>query len=273
MEFTLLLFVGLFAGTLGSLAGLGGGVIIVPALLFIDHIFGDAIDISPQLAVGTSLAVIVANGLASTHSYLKRKTIDFSSGWLFSLGSIPGAIMGAIVNRWFADNLFYLLFGILSVFIYTVMVKKDRFTLANINWPIQKTFTDPKGNEYTYGYSRPVAITVAFFVGGLSGLFGIGGGALLVPMMLCLFRFPAHVAVATSMFVILTSSLVSTAIHAIQGNVYWLYVLALAPGAWAGGKLGPMIASRLSGPAVERCFKLIFLLIAIRMVLKGGGIG
>jgi uncharacterized protein len=86
---------------IGSLAGLGGGggVIIVPSLLFL----GDSTNllpvITPQLAVGTSIIIIIFNGLSSTLEYLKHKKVDYVSGFIFFIGSGPGALLGEFLNE------------------------------------------------------------------------------------------------------------------------------------------------------------------------------
>ncbi len=91
----------------------------------------------------------------------------------------------------------------------------------------------------------------------------------MVPFMLVMFRFPAHVATATSMFVILLSSIVGSVTHIAFGHVIWMLVLAIAPGAWLGGKLGTMLSSRLSGNGIENILRFVLLIIAIRMLWQG----
>ena len=277
MEMILLFLTGIVGGTIGSLLGLGGGVIIVPALLFLNYLPQIELAISPQMAVGTSLIIIIVTAVSSTIAYRKQKRIDYRSAFLFFLGSGPGALVGALLNQKINIQQFYLSFGIILIVIFLLMTLKKRHpgktNQVQVRHKIKKTFVDDFGEEHEYGYSLPLALGVSFVVGAMSGLFGIGGGALMVPTMLYIFRFPPHVAVATSMLIILLSSSVGAGTHILLGNVIWSYALMLAPGAWLGGKLGPIITRRLSSVAVVNCFKVVFLIIAIRMVLKGGGIG
>lgn len=88
MEWIILFTVGVIGGTIGSLMGLGGGIIVVPALLYLG-VLGVIGDITPQVAVGTSLLAIIATGLSSTMSYFKKKLVDVKSGLLFFIGSGP----------------------------------------------------------------------------------------------------------------------------------------------------------------------------------------
>ena len=90
MEFFLLAVIGLVAGIIGALVGLGGGIILVPATLFVGLNLGLIDGITPQTVVGLSVIMMIFTGLASTLSYMKTKTIDFRSGFIFFLGSVPG---------------------------------------------------------------------------------------------------------------------------------------------------------------------------------------
>ncbi|MED3120922.1 sulfite exporter TauE/SafE family protein, partial [Bacillus thuringiensis] len=98
-------------------------------------------------------------------------------------------------------------------------------------------------------------------------LFGIGGGALLVPAMMLLFAFPAHIAVATSMFIVFLSAIVSSATHISLGNVSWIYALILIPGAWIGGKIGAYINTKLSGNAVINLLRITLIILGTRLII------
>ena len=111
LEVALLLIVGLIAGTLGSLVGLGGGIVIVPTLLFLGSGTSLLSEISPQVATGTSLLVIIFTGLSSTIAYYKQKKVDYKSGLFFFIGSGPGGILGAWVNKHLDVNSFSIWFG------------------------------------------------------------------------------------------------------------------------------------------------------------------
>lgn len=269
MEWILLLIIGLIAGTIGSLIGLGGGIIIVPSLLLMAGFDPRFQMITPQIAVGTSLFLIIFTSLASTLTYAKQKRVDFESGLLFFVGSGPGAIFGAYITRFFHSGYFLIAFGLFMIFISILMYVQKRVTIPAMRLDVKRTFQDASGEVFHYGYHRITALIVSFFVGVLSGMFGIGGGTLMVPMMVLLFRFPPHVATATSMFVIFLSAITGSAMHIWQGNVFWFAALFLAPGAWLGGQLGAYISARLSSRALLLLFRLALVLIAIQMIMDG----
>ncbi|RLQ96546.1 sulfite exporter TauE/SafE family protein [Falsibacillus albus] len=271
MEWIVLLVIGLCAGTLGSLVGLGGGIIIVPGLLYIGAFTSQGQEMTPQLAVGTSLIVMIFTGLSSTLSYMKHKTIDYKSGLLFFLGSGPGGIAGAWMNKGLKMEEFNIYFGIFMIIVAIIlMVKKYLKPISHSpKYSSKRTFIDPQGIEYTYGYHPALGILISFVVGFCSGLFGIGGGSLMVPAMILLFLFPAHVATATSMFIIFLSSIVSSSVHAALGNVDWLYAGVLIPGAWFGAKAGVYLNTKLPSKTLVNILRVVIIIVGVKLIYEG----
>lgn len=263
-----LICIGVVAGTVGSLIGLGGGIIIVPALLFLSE-WIPSFEMTPSLAVGTSLVLVILTALSSTHGYAKEKRVDFHSGWVFFATCGPGAVFGAYLTRFFQADLFFIAYGLLMVIIALILFLKDRFPRGWIQYDVERTFTDLSGETYRFGYHRWTALIVSFVVGFISGLFGVGGGSLLVPMMMILFQYPPHIATATSMFTILLTSIIGSFTHLFQGNIDWYAVLFLAPGAWIGGKCGVWISKKLTSRGLLNLLRFAFLFIAFRMMVKG----
>lgn len=270
MEWIILVIIGLIASSLGSLIGLGGGIIIVPALLYLSTLsaFGE---VTPQVAVGTSLFTMIFTGLSSTLAYMKHKTVDYKSGLIFLIGSGPGSILGAWVTEGLEMHTFNIFFGLFIIFISIVLLLKDRLKPIPYRKDkgIIRTFTDNTGKNFEYGYNRLIGILIAFVVGFLSGVFGVGGGSLMVPTMILLFFFPPHVATATSMFMILPTSLLSSITHISLGNVDWLYALALVPGAWIGAKAGVFLNTRLKSITIVLILRTILVLVGIRLIYQG----
>ncbi|KZR59624.1 sulfite exporter TauE/SafE family protein [Pseudobacillus badius] len=271
MEWIVLLSIGFSAGALGALAGIGGGIIIVPSLLFLGISTALLPSISPQQAVGISLVVMIFTGLSSTLAYMKYKTVDYKSGLLFFIGSGPGGMAGALVNKALSTHSFYIYFGVFMIFIAVVLIFRSKIKplSSKKEGGIVRTFTEKSGKMYTYSFQPAVAIAISFFVGFFSGIFGIGGGALMVPAMILLFAFPPHVAVATSMFMIFLSALVSSVTHVLLGNVVWLYALLLIPGAWVGAKCGAFVNTRIQSDSLIMVLRLILIVTGIRLIYEG----
>lgn len=270
MEWIILFLLGLFSGVVGSLIGLGGGIIIVPSLLFLGTYTDWINNVTPQITVGTSSLVIIFTGLSSTLMFMKHKTVDYISGLLFFIGSAPGSIIGAMTNKYLNAEEFSLYFGLFMIFIsFTLMIrgKLKPVAASTSRFRISRSNVDVKGNRDTYSFNIFFGIFIAFVVGFLGGIFGIGGGSLMVPAMLLIFKFPAHIAIATSMFLIFLSSTVSSYTHFTLGNIDWLIAIALIPGAWIGAKLGAIINQHLKAETLVKVLRVTLILIGIRLIL------
>lgn len=271
MEYVLLFVIALSAGLIGALVGLGGGVILVPATLFIGINLGYIPSITPQTVVGLSVVMMIFTGLASTLTHMKSKTVDYKTGFIFFAGSVPGTMFGAWINKGLDLPSFNLYFGILLIILAIILIIRDK--LKPVNWFVEhgtkRTYVDNEGKEYVYGYPIWFAFLLTFVVGCMSGLFGIGGGSMIVPAMLILFLFPPHVAIATSMFLVFLTSIVNSASHIYLGNVPWLYTLPVIPGAYIGAKLGATINKKLKSDTLVFILRIILLLLGIRSIIDG----
>jgi len=271
MEFILLAVIGLASGIVGALVGLGGGIILVPATLYVGINLGLIDGITPQTVVGLSVIMMIFTGLASTISYMKTKTIDFKSGFIFFLGSVPGTLIGAFVNKGLDLPSFNLYFGILLILLSTLLLVRKY--LKPVSWFVnhgkKRTFIDNTDQTFVYGYPVWFALLMSFVVGFSSGLFGIGGGSILVPAMILLFLFPPHVAVGTSMFMVFLSALVNSITHISLGNVPWLYTIPVIPAAYIGAKIGARLNQKMKSETLVVALRIILLLLGIRSIIDG----
>ena len=271
MTFILLAVIGLLSGIVGALIGLGGGIVLVPATIFIGISMGMIPELTPQLVVGLSAFMMIFTGLASTLSYMKAKTVDYKSGLLFFIGSVPGTMICAWINNGIDLPSFNIYCGGLLIVVSIILLVRDK--LKPVQWFVlhgtKRQFIDPQGKEYIYGYPIWFALIFTFVVGLISGLFGIGGGSLLVPAMIMLFLFPPHVAIATSMFLVFLSSLVNSASHIYLGNIPWLYTLPVVPGAYIGAKIGAALNKKLKSDTLIFALRITLLLFGIRSIISG----
>lgn len=270
MFFMFIIFVlGLIAAMIGSLIGLGGGVFVVPGLLLLRDNFSELYLVTPQIAVGTSLLMVIFTAAGSTYSYTKQKKVDFRSGLFFFLASGPGAIVGAHLNQGISEQVFHLSFGVILIIILYFLIKNKKMEPKNIRWHVTRHTIDDRGEPYEYGYHSYLALFICFIVGVIQGLLGIGAGALLVPTMILLFWFPTHVAIATTMFVILLSSIAGSVSHIILGNIDWKLLMLLAPGALLGGQVGASISGKINTLRLTYFLRGVILLLAIYALWQG----
>jgi uncharacterized protein len=258
-----LVALGLFAGGYGTMVGLGGGFLLVPAFLLLGY---DA-----RLAAGTSIFVVLANALSGTVSYLRQKRTDIRSGLIFAIFGIPGAWFGALVDQWLPQRLFMAMFAALLAWVGIRLLTTNERSLHEIGGEaqrddeprpglrtaaerglIERDFVDAEGVRYSYRYDVVSAIGVSLASGFVASLFGIGGGIVQVPAMVYMFGFPAHIATATSHMIIAVTSVVSVASHALYGDVAWAPAILVGIGAVVGAQIGARLARRVApGPLMK----------------------
>jgi uncharacterized membrane protein YfcA len=265
LVFGLFIILGIIAAAFGSLLGLGGGIIIVPALIYLSPTLFNG-GLLASTAVGTSMVVLSFTAFSSSLTYIKAKKVDFKSAWIFFIGSGPAAIVGALGTQAFKPETLQLAFGLFMLLITAIMVARDYMKPLTISWKITRRYVQADGQVSIFGYSYFAVLSVGCLVGLFSGLFGIGGGSLMIPVMVILFRYPPHIATATSMFVILMSSLLGSGTHIVQGDVSWGILVPLAIGALVGGWLGALLSTKLSGKMLIWILRVSFLLIAVDFI-------
>lgn len=238
---------GLAAGTYGALIGVGGGVLIVPALLLWQHV-------APKDAAGTSMAVVLANATSGSVTFLRQHRVDVRSAIVFAVAGIPGAVLGGMADQIVAPRIFSLLF---AAFLGVV-------GLRLLVHPGQATSTTPgiADAAATRGFRPLPAIVIGLGAGFVASLFGVGGGIIFVPTMVYLFGYPAHVATATSTFIIALTAIVATGTHAAYRDVLWGPAAWLALGAIIGAQIGARLAPRVRAAGLLRLFALAVLVAA-----------
>lgn len=268
MVYLVCLVIGISASFLGGLVGLGGGIILIPALLFLNQYSVAFAWATPQVIVGISLITMVFTALSSTISYSKNKRIDYKAGVLLLTGCVPGGIIGAWVNQFFNADQFSLYFGLLiivvSVLSFLGRREPSQKLLQNDDGKLRTVHIE--GKIIHYHISLWPAFGISFVVGLLSGLFGIGGGSITVPALMIIFGVPIQIAIATSMFMILFISIIGSATHVILGNIVWGYALLFMIGAWLGGTVGARTNQSLKGKTLEWMLRTILIVIGIRLI-------
>ena len=270
MEFIILILIGLAASALGALVGIGGGVIIVPLLIFFGINMGILDRITPQSAVGTSSIILIVIGLSAMISYGRSNQVDWKNGRLFLLGIMPGAFIGSYASRFFTIDSFNLYFGIFLIFLSTLLIIRDRIKPISIfqDERYMEPHVDNMGEVHHYGFPTYIAIISTFVVGFFTGLFGIGGGALMTPLMLRVFRMPATIAIGTSMMMVFFSGSAAAVGHMLQGNVDFWYALFIVPAAFIGAKLGVMANHRFNSDSLVVVLRTVLLLLGVYMILQ-----
>ena len=232
---------GFVAGVLGSMIGLGGGIIVVPVLTF----FG----FGPSLAASNSLFAAFSNAAASTISYSRQKRIVYSLGFKLGLLAIPGTVLGALISADITPGIFKLLFGL-------VLIASSAYIF------IKRKIEEKEKN--TSKQIMILAIGASFFAGIISSFFGVGGGIIFVPLMVVAMGLGMKNAAPTSQFILLFVSFSGIIVHSLLGHPDFIQSGLLAAGAFAGGLVG----ARLSLDIKERNLQILVSVVIVGAAIK-----
>ena len=249
----LLVILGFCAGLLGALTGIGGGVLLTPILAL--H-FGIPI----RQAIGTSLVAVITTSAASSSVHLQRHTTDIRLGMTLELATSFGAAVTAYLVGYFNRNLLeglfagFLLYSAIVILTRGGKVKPDDESPPAVNGQLVIPPYEPK--------RYPLGLGASLVAGALSGLLGIGGGAIKVPVMFIFMNVPLMVATATSNFMIGVTAAASAIVYYRRGDILVQYAAPLAVGVFLGSLLGARQAPRVHTKVV------IYLLVAIMLYLS-----
>lgn len=271
MVYFICILIGVSAAFLGGLVGLGGGVILIPALLFLHQYSTSFAWATPQVIVGISLITMVFTALSATTTYAKQERIDYKAGVLLLIGCVPGGVLGSWFNQFLNTDQFSLYFGLLMMVVSLLSFfgrrQPTQQLLQKNDGSLRTVHID--GETYHYHISLLPAFIISFIVGVLSGLFGIGGGSITVPALMIVFGIPIQIAIATSMFMILFISIISTVTHIVLGHIVWHYAFLFMIGAWLGGSIGARTNHSLKGKTLEWILRAVLIIIGLRLIIDG----
>lgn len=272
-----LIILGLFAGGYGTMVGLGGGFLLVPAFLLMHF---DA-----KVAAGSSLAVTFANGVSGSISYLRQRRVDVRTAVIFAIAGIPGVWLGALFDQVLPARYFSVLFAAVLAWVGIRLLTSGPRSHAELEGEahaddeprpgleqvtnsgyVSRDFVDSLGVRYRYRYHVAAGAAVSLGSGFVASTFGIGGGLVQVPAMVSMMGIPAHVATATSTLIIAITSFFGTVSHALYGDVRWLEASLVAAGAVVGAQIGARLAKRVAGGGLMRFLAIAVLVVAIRLV-------
>ena len=254
MVSVLLIILGFFGGMLGALTGIGGGVLLTPILALY---FGIPI----REAIGTSLVAVITTSAASSSVHLQRHTTDIRLGMTLELATAFGAAVTAYLvgyfNRNFLEGLFaaFLLYSAITILTKGGKFRPDDESSPNMNGVVSIPPYEPR--------RYPLGLSASLVAGGLSGLLGIGGGPIKVPVMYLFMNVPLMVATATSNFMVGVTAAASAIVYYRRGDILVEYAAPLAVGVFLGSLLGARLAPRIHTKVV------VYLLVAIMFYLAG----
>ncbi len=260
------------AGLLGSLVGLGGGVLIVPMLTL-------AFGLPIRYAIGASIIAVIATSSGAAAAYVRDHLTNLRIGLFLEMATTVGAMSGAFLAGLLAPNFLFLIFGIVLLISAIPLVFKIGEELPrgvkNDRWAawlhLSSTYPDQRlGRQVPYQVTRtPLGLAMMYVAGVLSGLLGIGSGTFKVLAMDTLMRLPMKVSTTTSNFMIGVTAAASAGIYFLRGDIHPFIAAPVALGILVGTIVGTRLLLRLRGTAIRRVFVAVILLVALQMIWRG----
>jgi len=235
---------GVLAGLLGALLGLGGGVFLVPFLVVVQGL-------PFRQAAGISLMTVIATSSAVSARSAGKQLINLRLGMLLEVGTTIGGLFGGLTAQALSQRALTALFAIVTALIALVMLLRldKRNVIADGSDPgrLGGRLHDPEtGREVVYRVKRlPLALLVSFAAGNVSGLLGLGGGILKVPALVSWCGVPMRAAAATSALMIGVTAVATAPIYYAHGDIVPPLAAAAVLGVLAGSRVGLRLAARL----------------------------
>lgn len=269
LTFTLILLAGAYlAGLLGSLTGLGGGVVVIPLLTL-----GFGVDI--RYAIGAALLASIATSSGSASAYVKEGITNIRLGMFLEIATTIGAVIGALIAVYTPTNTIAILFGIVLIFSAVMTLrKKNQVALtegSRLSYALKLNSTYPTSQgEVAYKLKNVGAgFSIMTVAGVLSGLLGIGSGALKVLAMDTTMRIPFKVSTTTSNFMIGVTAAASAVVYLQRGyidpGIAFPVIIGVLGGAFTGSKL----LTRMDPKILRIIFCIAITFVAIEMIYNG----
>jgi len=270
LAFTFLVWSGsLVAGFLGALTGLGGGVVLVPLLTIFFHV-------NLHYAIGASLVSVIATSSGSAAAYVKEGFSNIRIGMFLEIATTLGALLGAWLTAKVPASAIAIIFGLMLM--YSAAVSRRTRPRTSVEKPtdplatrlkMNGTFPDTNGIRSYNVYRVPAGFSIMFGAGALSGLLGIGSGALKVVAMDQVMKIPFKVSTTTSNFMIGVTAAASAGVYLSRGYIDPALAMPVMLGVLIGSLLGTRVLVKTQTKQLRLIFSGVIVLLGIEMLLKG----
>jgi hypothetical protein len=270
LEFTLLVALGsLLAGLLGSLTGLGGGVVLVPLLTIF-------FKVDLRYAIGASLVSVIATSSGAAAAYVKEGFSNIRIGMFLEIATTLGALLGAYLTAKVPSSAIAIIFG--SVLLYSAYISRRTRSRSETEDPpdplatklrMNGDFPTTTGIRHYNVYRVPAGFGLMFGAGTLSGLLGIGSGAVKVLAMDQAMKIPFKVSTTTSNFMIGVTAAASAGVYLSRGYIDPGLAMPVMLGVLVGSLIGTRILVKAETKWLRLVFSIVIVLLALQMIYKG----
>ncbi len=274
MSFEGVFLISIAAGFVGAMSGMGGGIILIPALTFL------GMDIKHSIAV--SIVSVIATSSGSASAYVRDKITNLKIGMFLEMFTIVGAIAGAAITLVSGQQILYLLFGVVLLASWVALflqrripekqaVQQDRFS----HWlELSGSYYDQASHELVaYKAVRSYFGALLMFGAGLvAGLLGIGAGALKVLIHDLVMGLPPKVSTTTSNLIIGVTALAGASVYLAAGLVDPGLIAPVILGVVSGAFIGTRVLVRVTNQTVRSIFLVVLVVLGAEMLLRGFGV-
>jgi len=260
----LIFAIALIVGALGSMLGIGGGVLLIPLLT---GLFGMPI----KTAIGASIVSVIATSSAAGAVYVGRGLTHTRLAMVLEIATTLGALAGGITAVLLNPNLLAGLFGAVLIYVMYSMRRLRKEDPATVPTGLLTAhYTEPlTGQVITYGVHHLTrGLAASFVAGNISGLLGIGGGIIKVPVMSLVMGMPLRAAIATSNFMIGITAATSAIVYFQHGYIDPSVAIPTALGVLVGAQIGSRIGGRLRSQRLKQLFQGLLLVFAAQMFYR-----
>lgn len=254
-----------FIGIISSTLGVGGGFITTPSLILLG--------VDESFAIGTVLFMIIFTALSATIAYARQpNTIEYRTGLLIAITTVVGALLGSLTSSYLATEAPQIFRIVFAICLFPIAIKM-------IVFPKQKKKVLETGEEVSeeiehddivlFGFERRELWSTLFglVAGFASGLLGIGGGVVMVPILVHMGKLSMHKAVATSMFIMIATSIAGAAVKITMGQIYPDLAFFLIIGIIVGAQIGPRMAKKINTKRLQQIFGFMMIIALISIAI------
>lgn len=243
------------AGLIGSMTGIGGGIVITPYLTYLNY--------APSQISSTSLISVLSTGISSSYLYSKKKLVEYKVGITLAISSIPGTLIGAYVSSILSLDQFKYYFAL-------VLIATALYLLIRTKIILRRKTRNYKSYNKKYLNFQNLTSALLFFLSFLAGIlsssFGIGGGIIFVPCLIILLGFKMNQAAATSQFALLFTSTSGLFVYILYGKPEYIMGLVLSIGSVMGSILGTRLATRINSDFLQKIFSAVLIIVSLKLL-------
>lgn len=272
LDFVIILaLISVGAGLLGSLVGLGGGIVIVPVLTLLFHI-------NIRLAIGASILSVIATSSGAAVAYVKERLTNLRAGMFLEIATTTGAVTGAYLTTLLTGKVLFILFAIVLIYSsYSMLIKRKEEIVNSSNDKIANRlnlhgsyYDKNEGKEINYKVVRTkLGLVIMYIAGIVSALLGVGSGTLKVSAMDVAMRMPIKASAATSDFMIGVTAAASAGAYFSRGQINPFLAAPIVIGILIGAFIGSRLLNSIKPAYIKILFLFVLLVVAAEMLQRG----